>query len=88
MDVVATGSHVRAFSPAAQPPFAGASHISLSGRDQGRVTRAPAAERPGEAVVRVRDQHGMVTAMRIGGQNYVTEAELTAAVAAFDLQEA
>lgn len=88
LDFVATGSHVRAFSPAAQPPFAGASHISLSGSDQGRITRAPAAERPGEAVVRARDQNGAVRAIRIGGQNYVTEAELTAAAAEFDFQEA
>lgn len=81
MDFVATGSHIKAFSPAVQLPFAGASHISLAGRDQGRVTRAPAAERFGEAVARVRDQDGTVTAIRIGGQDYLTEAQLRAAVA-------
>ena len=86
MDFVATGSHIKAFSPAVQPPFAGANQISLAGRDHGLVTRAPAAERLGEAVARLRDQYGTVTAIRIGGRDYSTEAQVKTAVAWADAQ--
>ena len=80
IDFVAAGSSVKVFSPAVHPPFAGASEISLAGTDRGRVTRAPAAERFGEAVARSRDCHGAVTSVRIGGHDFVSEAAVKASM--------
>jgi D-alanyl-D-alanine carboxypeptidase len=76
MDLVAVGSVIKLFSPLVHPPFTGASDISLIERDRGRVTKAPAAERFGEAVFRLRDRQGVVTSVRIGGQEFVSEAAI------------
>ncbi len=75
-DLVALGERVYAFSPAVFPPFAEASEISLSESDTGRVTRAPAMERFGEPVQRVRDREGRVAAIRIGGTGMISEERL------------
>ncbi len=75
-DLVALGERVYAFSPAVFPPFAEASEISLSESDKGRVTRAPAMERFGEPVQRVRDKEGRVAAIKIGGTGMIPEEKL------------
>jgi D-alanyl-D-alanine carboxypeptidase len=80
MDFVATGSGIKVFNPAVHPPFSGASEISLTDTDRGLVTKAAAAERFGEAVVRSRDRQRAVTAVRVGGLDFVSEAAMKSVI--------
>jgi CubicO group peptidase (beta-lactamase class C family) len=76
VDLVAVGSKIEAFSPALYPPFSEASEVTLTGADSGLVTRAPATDRFGEAVRRVRGSNGTVTEIWIGGSRFFTEEAL------------
>jgi D-alanyl-D-alanine carboxypeptidase len=77
MDFVATGSNIKIFNPVVHPPFSGASEILLTDTDRGLVTKATAAERFGETVVRSRNRLGAVTAVRVGGHEFFSEAAMT-----------
>jgi D-alanyl-D-alanine carboxypeptidase len=76
-DFVAVGERVLAFNPAAFPPFAEASEISPR---EGQVVRAPAMERFGEPVQRLRKPDGRLAAIRVGGALHVSERACAAAM--------
>lgn len=59
--------------PDAFPPFADASEIVLYDPDRGAVAWAPAMERFGEPVRRIRRTDGTVGAIRIGGARHLSE---------------
>jgi D-alanyl-D-alanine carboxypeptidase len=73
IDLVAVGATIQMFNPALYPPFHEASEITLSEADRGLVTRAPAMERFGEPVARLRDRQGAVAGVRIGGASFGAE---------------
>ena len=80
VDLVPLGSSIFAFNPVLQPPFSEASEIVLTDADHGSVVRAPAIGRFGEAAWRVRDQHGDVTAIRIGDAVFMAEEVVRATI--------
>jgi CubicO group peptidase (beta-lactamase class C family) len=78
VDLVPMGDKVLVAHPDLANPFEEAAEISVSGRDRGRLALANGFDSHGEQVHRLRNARGQVTAVRLGGGEYRSEARLIA----------
>jgi len=78
VDLVPMGDKVLVAHPELANPFEDAAEISVAGRDHGRLALANGFDSHGEAVHRLRNARGDVTAIRLGGGEYQREAKLAA----------
>jgi CubicO group peptidase (beta-lactamase class C family) len=78
VDLVPMGETVMVPTPSLPNPFAEASEISVSDRDNGRFTAAAGTARYGEGVRRIRRPDGTVGEVWFGGTRLVPEAEAAA----------
>lgn len=74
VDLVPIGGKVFASPAALTPPLAEMSEIEVTGRDAGKVIRASGFFSPGEPVLRLRDERGDVSAIRLGGMRLVSQS--------------
>jgi CubicO group peptidase (beta-lactamase class C family) len=76
VDLVPIGDKVLVAHPELANPFEDASEIAIAGRDRGRLAVANGFDSHGEAVQRLRNAHGKVTAIWLGGVEYRREAKI------------
>ncbi|HYF07948.1 MAG TPA: serine hydrolase domain-containing protein [Acetobacteraceae bacterium] len=75
-DLLPAGETVLAVQPAFGNPFAEATRIAVTRRDQGRIIRAPGFGSHGEAARIVRDRNGRAAALWLGGTKLLPEAAM------------
>lgn len=77
-DLVAAGNTVFVAAPTLQNPLLGASELTVTGRDKGRIAAAGGFDHHGEPVRLERDKKGAVEAVWLAGVKLVSEAAITA----------
>ncbi len=77
-DLVPMGNRVLVGSPAMGNPFMDASEIEVTGRDSGRIVRAPGYASYGQAVRRSRSKAGKVTEVWLAGSKLRPEKTVVA----------
>ncbi len=78
VDLVPLSDHVLAAGPGQINPFTGASEIEVTGRDKGRIRQAGGFASHGETARLVRGRNGKVSAVWLGGTQFLPEARAKA----------
>lgn len=76
IDLVPIGNKVLVAGPAMATPFLKATELAVMGRDKARISQAGAYASFGEAVRRIRDKRGKVTAVQAASGRMLSEAAL------------